>query len=364
MKNRKIIIAGGSGFIGQGLLKSFGKENDVVILGRQSGDKHKNSYQESLLTKDDGYRVNYIKWDGKNVEETWRSEIDGADLVVNLAGKSVNCRYHQKQKQEIINSRVDATKAVGEAVRRSANPPSVWINMSTATIYHHELEKPNDECTGVISDWKKDNMPFNMINSFRWKLKKILRGKNLSVNNDLDFDFSIRVCKAWEKSFFEASPPANTRKIALRTAVTLGEKGVITPFLRLCKFGLGGKQGKGNQMFSWVHIDDVAGMIEWVFENKNADGIYNCVAPNAISNYDFMKTLRQITNHKFGLPAATWMLEMGSFLIGTETELILKSRWVIPTRATREGFEFKYKFVYDALSDIVAKTPRKEYHLF
>jgi NAD dependent epimerase/dehydratase family enzyme len=117
-------------------------------------------------------------------------------------------------------------------------------------------------------------------------------------------------------------------------------------------------------MFSWVHIEDVARMIEWIFENKNAVGIYNCVAPNAISNYSFMKTLRQITDHKFGLTAFTWMLEFGSWLIGTETELILKSRWVIPARAMREGFEFKYKFLNDALSDIISRTPRKEYHLF
>ena len=117
-------------------------------------------------------------------------------------------------------------------------------------------------------------------------------------------------------------------------------------------------------MFSWVHVYDVARMIDWIFENKNVEGVYNCVAPNAISNYGFMKTLRQITHHKFGLPATTWMLEFGSLLIGTETELILKSRWVTPTRALREGFEFKFKFLHDALSEIVSHIPRREYHLF
>src|SRR5262249_13098066 len=147
----------------------------------------------------------------------------------------------------------------------------------------------------------------------------------------------VQVCRAWERSFIDEATPS-TRKIVLRTAITLGNGGVITPYLNLCKLGLGGKQGNGKQLFSWVHAADLARMIEWMFEHKEAKGIYNCVAPNAVSNYSFMKTLRQVTGNRAGMPAPAWMLEIGTWLIGSETELLLKSRWAVPARAMKEGF--------------------------
>jgi len=367
MENKKIIIAGGTGFIGQSLIEYFGKENNMIILGRQSGDTHKNSYTKKLLTENDGYTVRYVKWNGKTVEETWSKEIDGADLVINLAGKSVNCRYHKKQKKEILNSRINATKAIAKAIRQTNHPPKVWINAVSATIYKNSLDKPNDEFSGIISDRKEDNMPYNFIDQLRYKKNKFIanlfHGKNSIASKETDLDFSVQVCKFWEKTFFEEQTPS-TRKIALRTAITLGEGGVITPYLNLCKFGLGGKHGSGKQMFSWVHIEDIAKMIEWVFNNQNATGIYNCVAPDVVSNFVFMKTLRQITKNKIGLPAPVFLLEAGAFLIGTETELMLKSRWVIATRAMKEGFEFKYKLLNHALENIISHMPRKQYQLF
>jgi NAD dependent epimerase/dehydratase family enzyme len=367
MKNKKIIIAGGSGFIGQYLAKYFGKENEVIILGRQSGRTHTNSYDQNLLKSGDGYHLRYVKWNGKDIEENWAKEIDGADLVINLAGKSVNCRYHQQQKQEIIDSRTSSTNAIGEAIRKAKLPPPLWINAASATIYRHSMEKPNDEFTGVISGWKKDNMPYNLVDAARYKknrfLKRLLQGKESKEHKELELDFSVQVCKLWEKTFFEQQTPG-TRKIALRTAITLGKGGVITPYLNLCKYGLGGKHGNGKQMYSWVHIEDIARMTEWLYEKKEAEGIYNCAAPNAVSNYSFMKTLRQVTAHKFGLPATTWMLEAGAFLIRTETELMLKSRWVVPARAIQEGFVFKYPLLENALQQIVKGLPRKSYHLF
>lgn len=367
MNNKKIIIPGGTGFIGQALVKYFGRDNELVVLGRMSGDHHKNLYSTKLLTKNDGYNVRYVKWNAKEVDQEWSDEIDGSDLIINLTGKSVNCRYHTKQKREIIESRVNATNVIGAAIRIAANKPQLWINVVSATIYKNALDKPNDEYSGIISDLKKDNMPFNFIDHMRYRKNRLIahlfHGKNSAAYKDCDLDFSVHVCKLWEKSFFNQATPG-TRKIALRTAITLGDGGVITPYFNLCKVELGGKHGNGKQMFTWVHVDDVARMIEWLYNKKDADVIYNCAAPNAVSNYDFMKILRQVSHHRFGLPAYSWMLEAGAFLIGTETELMLKSRWVIPAKAVKEGFEFKYKYLKNALTDIIAGSLPGKCHLF
>lgn len=367
MKNKKIVIAGGTGFIGQALINYFGKDNEIVVLGRQSGDTHKNSYNQKLLMAADGYNLRYVKWNGKDMDESWSREIDEADLIINLAGKSVNCRYHKKQKKEIIDSRVNATRAIGKAIQIAKNPPRLWINAASTTIYKHTIDSPNDEWTGKMSDWKKDNMPYNLIDHLRYKknrlIAKLLHGKASAAYKDLELDFSVQVCKLWEKTFFEQPTPL-TRKVALRTAITLGKGGVITPYLNLCKFGLGGIHGNGRQMFSWVYAEDIARMIEWLYENDQAEGIYNCVAPGAISNYSLMKTLRSITGNKIGLPASAWMLEAGSFLIGTETELVMKSRWATPARALQEGFVFKYPLLENALKEIISRLPRKNYRLF
>lgn len=367
MKNKKIVIPGGTGFIGQSLINYFGKENEIVILGRDLLKQHKNLYSNKRVSGSDGYNVRYVKWITSDANNDWMNEIDGAHLIINLTGKSVNCRYHEKQKKEIIDSRVKSTIAIGNAIQRATIKPELWINAASATIYRHTLNKPNDEFTGIISEWKKDNMPYNFIDAARNIKKRIMTrmkyGKNSVQYSELDKDFSIQVCKAWESTFFEQGTPG-TRKIALRTAITLGEGGVITPYLNLCKFGLGGKQGNGKQMYTWVHIEDVARMIDWLVEKKGEDCVYNCAAPNAVTNAVFMKTLREVTGHHLGLPASGWMLEAGAFLIGTETELMLKSRWVNPAKATIEGFEFKYKFLKDALAEIVKKMPRRKYHFF
>lgn len=314
MKNKTIIIAGGTGFIGEGLIDHFSANNRLIILSRQP--------------KADRPNVTYKYWDGRSLGE-WAGALDGADLLINLTGKSVNCRYTEANKAAIFASRTDSTAILGEAVKKAKNPPALWINSASATIYRHAEDRPMDEFTGEIEN-----------------------------------DFSVQVCKKWEKTFNDITLP-HTRKVALRIAVTLGKQGgVMTPYLNLVKFGLGGHQGNGRQMFSWVHIEDVTGMMEWLYEHPECSGTYNCSAPNPVTNKTFMQTLRKAAGNAFGLAASAWMLKIGAALIGTETELLLKSRWVLPTRITQAGFTFKYPHLQGAFENIVHALPRQRYHLF
>ncbi|HYE53204.1 MAG TPA: DUF1731 domain-containing protein, partial [Chitinophagaceae bacterium] len=188
-------------------------------------------------------------------------------------------------------------------------------------------------------------------------------GKKSEQYKELSYDFSVKVVKAWEAAFFEQRTPF-TRKIALRAAVTLGQGGVMIPYLNLCKVGLGGKHGDGRQYFSWVHVEDICRMIGWLWEKKELEGVFNCAAPEPVTNQTFMATLRKVTGHRFGLPAPAWMLELGALLIRTETELMLKSRHVVSTRTMNEGFRFKYDTLEKAFQVIIAGTHRRKYQLF
>jgi hypothetical protein len=367
MKNKKIVIAGGTGFIGQAMAQYFGKDNHVVILTRKAVNSHNNNYNSQLLKAADGYNITYWRWDGRHVEKHWLNDIEGADIVINLAGKSVNCRYNDRNKKEVLASRVDATQAIGQAIRHATHPPQLWINAASATIYRHALDRPQEEENGEISDLKQDNMPYSLLDRLRFRWKKaragLQHGKDSEQYRQLDKDFSVGICRQWEQAFFEEHTPG-TRKVALRAAITLGAGGVMVPYFNLLKAGLGGYQGNGQQMYSWIHEEDLCRVVEWCYEQPEATGVYNCAAPNPVTNTVFMRTLRKVTGHKFGLPAFTWMLELGARLIGTESELVLKSRWVLPGRLLRSGFRFKFQQADEALQDIVNKTPRRKYHLF
>jgi len=322
MQNKKIILAGGTGFIGQALATFWGDANEIIILTREIGEPN-NSYRTktNLATTKN---IKYVKWNAKD-QGHWRKEIDAADLVINLCGKSVNCRYTKKNKQEIFDSRTQSTNALGEAIRNATHPPKLWVNAASATIYRHALDKPQDEDNGEIGT-----------------------------------GFSVEVCKLWEKTFFDNRTPF-TRKISLRMAIVLGAGGVLVPFLNLVKFGLGGKQGSGKQMFSWIHIQDVINMMEWLYQQPDMEGVYNCSIPNPISNQELMHILQKATNQSFALPTPTWMLKLGSLVIGTETELLLKSRWVIPTKILEAGYRFEYPILKDAIQQIVHHIPKKAY---
>ncbi|MDP4132140.1 MAG: TIGR01777 family oxidoreductase [Bacteroidota bacterium] len=292
---KKIVIAGGTGFIGKNLKEEFKKMGcEVFVISRRTGD---------------------VQW--SNIQKI-AGILENADMVINMAGKSVDCRYNAKNKAEILRSRTETTRMLGEAIEKCKNPPALWINSSTATIYRHAEDRPMTEEQGEI-------------------------GKG----------FSVDVATHWEKAFF-AFHLKQTRQVALRMAIVLGKSGgVIKPFLNLVRFGLGGRQGNGKQMFSWIHIADVFNITLFVLEHKELSGVYNCSAPNPVSNEILMKTVREKTNTKFGLPSPAWLLKIGAVMIKTETELILKSRWVVPEKLLKAGYIFRYPFLDGALEDIL-----------
>ncbi|WP_404351075.1 TIGR01777 family oxidoreductase [Sutcliffiella horikoshii] len=293
---KKVVLAGGTGFIGKYLEKQFIQQNyKVIIISRQP---------------------QHIAWtDMKGI----KAAVDNAEMVINLAGKSVDCRYNEENKKEIFDSRTETTRIIGEAIESVQSPPKLWINSSTATIYRHAEDRPMTETTGEIGE-----------------------------------GFSVEVAKAWEKSFFDFNLP-QTRQAALRIAIVLGKDGgVMTPFKNLVTFGLGGIQGPGTQMFSWVHIEDVYRIMLFIRDRKDLHGVFNCSAPNPISNKHFMAEMREKMDRKIGLPSPRWMLEIGAIVIRTETELILKSRWVIPERLENEGYQFKYPKIDEALAEILS----------
>lgn len=294
---KKIVLAGGTGFVGKYLEKKFKDSGyEVILISRKEG---------------------HISWNNK---ERILKAIDNSDMLINLAGKTVNCRYNAKNKDEILNSRIETTRILGNAVMECENPPSLWINSSTATIYRHAEDRPMTEEGG-----------------------------------DIGSGFSVDVAQEWEKAFFAFKLPA-TRKVALRMAIVLGKDGGVVPvYQNLVKCGLGGRQGSGNQKFSWIHIEDLYRIILFLREKEELNGVFNCSAPNPVTNRELMNQLREAMNMKIGLPSPKWMLEMGAVFINTETELILKSRWVIPERLERAGYKFKYSSLDEALQQIFTK---------
>jgi hypothetical protein len=311
----KIVIPGGSGQVGTVLARAFHADgHDVVVLSRHSEARP--------------WRV--ANWDGRTIG-AWAAEIDGSDVVINLAGRSVNCRYGASNRREILESRVDSTRAVGAAIARATNAPRVWLQASTATIYAHSLDRANDEHTGVIGGNEADAPD-------TWR-------------------FSIDVARAWERAFDESITPP-TRKVALRSAMTMSpDRGGIFDTLRgLARRGLGGRAGDGRQFISWVHEDDFVAAVRFLIDRDDIAGVVNVAAPNPLPNDDFMRVLREECGAPFGLPATRWMLELGAMFMRTETELILKSRRVVPARLLDAGFTFEYPDWVDAARDLCRRS--------
>ncbi|MCL8538583.1 TIGR01777 family oxidoreductase [Chryseobacterium gallinarum] len=296
----KIIIAGGTGFLGENLEKYFTeKGNQVYILSRNPK------------------RHNEICWNAKTTGK-WVDILENADVLINLTGKSVDCRYHEKNKQEIYSSRIDSTQILQEAVNRCLHKPRIWLNASSATIYVHSEKHLNTEANGIIGD-----------------------------------DFSMNICKSWEEAFF-TTKHSEVRKVALRTSIVFGNNGGALPKLKMItKIGLGGKQGRGNQMVSWIHIDDFCKAVEWIINNDHISGAINITAPGPVTNETLMMTLRKKLQIPFGLNTRVWQLEIASLFLNTETELLLKSRHVYPEKLLQSGFLFSYPDLESAMENLL-----------
>lgn len=293
--NKKIIIAGGTGFVGKYLHQKF------KYLG----------YEIFIISR----KKSHINWDNTSAIT---AALENAEMLINLAGKSVDCRYNKKNKKEIYDSRINTTKILGDAILKCKNPPTLWINAGTATIYRHAEDRSMTESTGEIGS-----------------------------------GFSVNVATNWEKAFFDFNLTA-TRQVVLRMAIVLGnDGGVLKPLKNLVRFGLGGKQGSGNQMFSWIHIEDLYSIIIFIQQHHELTGVINTSAPDPVNNKTLMQLLRKNLNVKFGLPSPAWLLKIGAVIIKTETELILKSRWVIPERLLQAGFQFKFSNMDEALTNIL-----------
>ena len=300
---KKLIIAAGTGFLGQVLVNHFqNKLEEIVILTRGKS-------QIINGTK-------YVNWNARTFSG-WENELENATVLINLAGKSVDCRYTKENKKEILLSRIESTKILNKAVLNCKNPPKHWLNSSTATIYRFSLDKQMDEVDGEIGN-----------------------------------DFSINVALSWEKAFFKTETP-NTLKTALRTSIVLGKNGgAFIPLKNLAKTGFGGKQGSGNQFVSWIHEDDFANAAAFIIE-KEISGIINVVSPEPVQNTVFMQKLRKSVGFPFGIPLNKFFLEIGAFFIRTEPEIILKSRNVVPKRLLENGFQFKFGDIDTAFRNLL-----------
>jgi len=310
----KIILPGGSGQIGQFLARHFlAQGHEVVVFCRGAAVPSGRT----------------VSWDGQSLG-AWASEIDGADIVINLAGRTVNCRYTPENLKQMMDSRVDSTRVIGQAIEKAARPPKLWLQMSTATIYAHRYDAANDEMTGIIGGNEKDVPSY--------------------------WGYSVEIAKNWEKTLQDANTP-NTRKVALRASMVMSpdREGIFDVMSRLVRLGLSGSAAGGKQYVSWIHDRDFVRAIEFLIEREDISGPVNIASPGPLPYNDFMRAMRQAWGMPIGLPAMKWMLEIGAWVMRTDTELVLKSRRVIPGLLLEKGFKFEYSDWDAAVRDLVTR---------
>ncbi|SKC66711.1 epimerase [Krasilnikoviella flava] len=319
---RRAVVAAWTGFLGTALAADLARRGyDVARVGRTGPD---------------------ARWDDA---AALARVVDGADVLVNLAGRSVGCRYTDANRDEILRSRVETTRALRTAVAEASAPPRLWLNASTATIYRYALDRPQGEDDG-----------------------------------ELGTGFSVDVARAWEAELFAGDLPG-TRRVALRLAIVLG--GPASDLLaRVARLGVGGPQldgpwfghrryrgigdaptpaaaaahrSRGRQKFSWVHVDDVVRAVRFVDEHDHLSGPVNVASPHTADNRSLMAALRRATRAPFGLPAPRWLLEPAMLVLRNESELLLKSRWVVPRRLEDAGFTFRWPDLGPAIDDVVGR---------
>jgi len=318
----RIVLPGGSGQVGRMLARFFQERGHfVTVLTR-------GPYTAPWQT---------VHWDGETIGP-WVETLEGADVCINLAGRSVNCRYNAENRRRIYDSRIGTTRLLNRVIAGLAQPPRVWLNASTATIYRHatqgtSFDRPMDEATGELGGHEL-----------------ISRTRHAPET----WDFSIRVARDWETAFFE-TPTSRTRKVAMRSAIVFSPVpgNTFAIFLNLVRVGLGGTLGSGRQFVSWIHENDFARAVEFLIEHEQMDGPVNIAAPNPLPNWEFMQAMRDAWEMPNGLPAPWPLLEIGSFLMRSESELVLKSRRVVPGRLLQAGFLFEFRNWQEAADDLV-----------
>jgi uncharacterized protein (TIGR01777 family) len=314
----RIVLPGGSGQVGTILARHFHVAgHDVTVLSRSP--------------KPAPWKT--LPWDGQTLDPSWTRTLEAADAVIHLSGRSVNCRYTPENRRIIIDSRVIPTLLLGRAIEQAMTPPKLWMNASTSTFYRDARDRPQDEFTGDLGG-SEPNVPDT-------------------------WNFSIDVARRWEEAFYTSTTPA-TRKIALRSSMTMSPDpgGVFSVLLGLVRLGLGGAQGPGDQYVSWIHDRDYTRAIDFLIAHEDIAGPVNLTSPNPLLNRDFMRILRRAWHTPIGLPAATWMLEIGAAFLRTETELILKSRRAVPTLLVQHGFGFDFPEWPKAAQDLVRRARR------
>jgi uncharacterized protein (TIGR01777 family) len=303
-KKDKIVIAGGSGFLGTSLIDRF-PDAEIVVLSRSV--KGKNSIASHLR---------YVKWDASTPGD-WIQELEGSKAIINLVGRSVNCRYTKANKAEIISSRVNATNAIGKAIQGLNHPPEVWVNAGSAAIFGNSADEIKDEYSAP------------------------------------GYGFSPKVCKEWEKAFSAHDIP-KTRKVFLRIGMVLQPNGgIIKPFLNLVKLGLGGPIGSGRQYMTWIHETDFQNLVHWTIYETELSDIIHAASPNPETNTNFMKALRDVAGVSFGLSNPAFLVKIGAIFIKTEAELVLSGRRVVSTFLAQSGFKFKYPYLQGALKQLL-----------